>query len=362
LGKLAALQNLLANDLRVFSAPFFEGMERLSSATPAGGVPARPGESGFLWRTPSLDFFEQWRVSGIVGGRYPSRYSESPDLWNHYFRKLNVKAAFFAFDLPAAGKLLTFLNCWLSVAGALDLTITDPYKHEVYRALQELRAAVRPAPQVQETLAVNHLIRDEKTGRVLALNTDGLGMARALAGRLDLEGRRVLLLGAGGSAVSIGAELLRRRCRLWIANRTPSRAREVAESFMRLCSGGADRCPQIAWSGFEGIEDVLPECDLLINTVSAGCPIGASQIARLPAGAVVAETKYGAQADLEELARGRAYVDGRAMLFGQFVEAAETVRALLGVSRKAHLRALSGFQGRRRFSPPPSSAGLASRA
>jgi shikimate 5-dehydrogenase len=127
---------------------------------------------------------------------------------------------------------------------------------------------------------------------------------------------------------------------LWIANRTASRAQVLAESLRRCGIHSSGDCPEVNWSGFDKIEDLLPGLDVLINTVSAGCPVGSAQVARLRAGAVLAESKYGAKADLADLAGGRIYVDGKAMLFGQFVEAAEAVHSILGVPEKAHLQAV----------------------
>jgi len=306
-------------------------------------VPVKPEPR---WRVDSLDLFETWRINGIVGGRRPSVYSESPDLWNPYFRRLKIEGVFFAFDLAPERSLLSFLHCWLRIPGVLDLTVTDPFKQEAYHALRSLPFPVIPSDQVERTQTVNHLILDEEGGCLLALNTDGLGMVRALRGRVQLEGKRILLLGAGGAAASIGAELLRCPCTLRIVNRTASRARALAESLRRSASCAGDVRLEVASSGFEKIEELLPSTDVLINTVATGCPIGAVQAARLPAGAALAESKYGDKADLAGLASGRIYVDGRAMLFGQFVEAAEVVRSLLGVSADAHLRAVRSMEGR----------------
>lgn len=331
MSKLATLQELLTNDLCVFRERFFPGMKPLAEAG-AGREPR--------WRAASLELFESWRISGIVGGRNPSSYSESPKLWNPYFRRLKIRGVFFTFDLPAERPFLSFLDRWLRIPGALDLTVTDPFKREAFRVLRSLPLPVTACEQVEQTQTVNHLILDEEGGRVLALNTDGLGMIRALRGCVELEGRRILLLGAGGSAASIAAELMRFPCRLWIANRTVSRARSLAELLLSSGrSGGATRA-EVAWSGFDEIDELLPHIDVLINTVSAGCPIGTPQAARLPSRAVLAESKYGAKADLAALASGRSYVDGRSMLFGQFVEAADTVRRQLGISADAHLRAV----------------------
>jgi shikimate dehydrogenase len=339
LSKLSGLQNILSNDLRVFRRRFFRGMKAVSGFV-SGEESAAAGGRERRWGMDSLDRFESWRISGIVGGRRPSTYSESPNLWNPYFSRLNVKGVFFAMDLPAESGISPFLDHWLSIPGVLDLTVTDPFKQEVCQSLGSLPLAVTPAEQVERTGSVNHLILDEEGGRVLALNTDGLGMIRALRARVQLAGKRVLLLGAGGTAASIAAELTSFTCTLRIANRTVSRARALAESLHSSASG------EIVWSGFEQLEEILPSIDVLISTVSEGCPIGPLQAELLPPNAVLAESKYGTKADLAAFASGRTYVNGRAMLFGQFAAAADVVHCLLGVSSRAHQRALRFVQNR----------------
>jgi shikimate dehydrogenase len=330
---LSALQELVVNDLRVFRDRFFLDMEPLPVSDP-------PGAHKPLWRVSSLDRFDSWRISGIVGGRNPSRYSESPNLWNPYFRRLKVRGVFFAFDLASGQNSRCFVETWLRTSGALDLTVTDPFKQEVYWMLRSLPSAVITSDPVIRTRTVNHLIVDKEKGRILALNTDGLGMVRALGGGAALEARRILLIGAGGTAASIGAELLHCGSRLWIANRTPARARALAETLMSTGSQDHGVRADVSWSGFDKIENILSGIDVLISTVSAGCPIGPRQAALLPAHTVLAESKYGSKADLAGLASGRTYVDGRAMLYGQFVEAAEAVRSLLGTPTAVHRRAV----------------------
>ncbi|UCF95923.1 MAG: hypothetical protein JSV89_12125 [Spirochaetaceae bacterium] len=104
-----------------------------------------------------------------MGGRNPPRYSESPNLWNPYFQKLNIGGVFLAFDVPSEGKLLQFLTRWLRTPGALDLTVTDPYEHAVCRALSSLPLPVGSFGPVEQTQTVNHLICDQGSGRALAL-------------------------------------------------------------------------------------------------------------------------------------------------------------------------------------------------
>jgi shikimate 5-dehydrogenase len=91
-----------------------------------------------------------------------------------------IEGVFFAFDLPAESSLLSFLECWLRIPGALDLTVTDPFKQEAYQMLRLLPLPVIPSDQVVQTKTVNYLVLDEEESRIVALNTDGLGMIRAL--------------------------------------------------------------------------------------------------------------------------------------------------------------------------------------
>ena len=73
-----------------------------------------------------------------------------------------------------------------------------------------------------------------RSGRIEADNTDGAGLVADLTRNLGfaLQGRSVLLLGAGGAARGVLAPLLALGPRrLVIANRTVTRARELAERF-----------------------------------------------------------------------------------------------------------------------------------
>ena len=70
------------------------------------------------------------------------------------------------------------------------------------------------------------------SGRLTGHNTDGYGFLRALreSGGLEPEGKRVLILGAGGSARGVSQALLRAGVgELHIANRTVARAETLAQ-------------------------------------------------------------------------------------------------------------------------------------
>ncbi|GAP35272.1 shikimate dehydrogenase [Piscinibacter sakaiensis] len=107
---------------------------------------------------------------------------------------------------------------------ARGCNVTVPFKFEA-RAL-----ALRCTERARLAGAANTLRRED--GGWAADNTDGAGLVRDIehnAGR-PLAGRRVLLLGAGGAAAgALGALLQARPARLRVVNRTPDKARALAD-------------------------------------------------------------------------------------------------------------------------------------
>jgi shikimate dehydrogenase len=112
------------------------------------------------------------------------------------------------------------------VSGGKGLNVTLPFKLEAYALARERseRAALAGA--------VNTLIRLDDGWR--GDNTDGAGLIADLTDNLgvDLGGRRLLILGAGGAAHGILAPLLGLKpSRIVVCNRTLRRAEELARHF-----------------------------------------------------------------------------------------------------------------------------------
>src|SRR5690606_17476009 len=108
-------------------------------------------------------------------------------------------------------------------AGGHGLNVTVPHKRAAFEFADHLSAGAQRAG------AVNTL-RREPDGSVYGDNTDGVGLLRDLTQNLGLSltGKRILLLGAGGAARGCLVPLLEQKpARLWIANRTAARAREL---------------------------------------------------------------------------------------------------------------------------------------
>ncbi|CAL1239693.1 shikimate dehydrogenase [Candidatus Methylocalor cossyra] len=165
---------------------------------------------------------------------HPIGHSRSPRIHALFARQTGQALVYTAEDVaPDAfeGAVRRFFR-----EGGKGLNCTVPLKELAFRL------ADRVSPRAARCKAVNTLAL-QGDGRLLGDNTDGVGLVRDLTCNLGLvlAGRRILVLGAGGAARGILAPLLEQRpARLVIANRTPSKARQLAAEFAELgpVSGG----------------------------------------------------------------------------------------------------------------------------
>ena len=147
--------------------------------------------------------------------------------------------------------------------------VTVPFKEQAFRLADCLSERARRAG------AVNTLQKRED-GRLLGDNTDGAGLVRDLCvnAGIDLSGKRILLLGAGGAVRGVIEPLLAQRpAVLVIANRTVEKAEQLAREFADL--------GHLVASGFDWLDEPV---DLIINGTSASLagelpPIAAGLIA-----------------------------------------------------------------------------------
>ncbi|MFZ5622321.1 MAG: shikimate dehydrogenase [Pseudomonadota bacterium] len=197
--------------------------------------------------------------------------------------------------------------------GGKGLNVTVPFKQDAWRL------ASRRTPRAERAGAVNTLWWDGDE-RLCGDTTDGVGLVRDLRDNhgIRIEGRRVLLVGAGGAARGVIEPLLAERpATLVIANRTPERAHELAAIF-----GGLG---PITGCGFGELSG--RSFDLAINATAAGLT---GEVPPLPAtvfapGACAYDMMYGSKPTAFvrwSLAQGCARaLDGLGMLVEQAAEA-----------------------------------------
>ena len=118
--------------------------------------------------------------------------------------------------------------------------------------------------------AVNTIVNRE--GRLTGHNTDGSGFLRSLREQagFDPRGRRVLVLGAGGAARGVVLALAREgAAQLTIANRTPERARRLAQTALEH---GVE-AQAISLDG-DGLSHAAAAAELIVNCTSVGMAHG----------------------------------------------------------------------------------------
>lgn len=136
--------------------------------------------------------------------------------------------------------------------GGRGLNVTVPLKEEAW-GLADVRV-----PPADIAGAANTLWFDARGA--IAANTDGLGLVRDLGRnhRIELAGRRILLIGAGGAARGVLPALLAERpASILLTNRTSARAHELVDLF--ACNPAIEVLP---WAG------TSTPCDILINATS----------------------------------------------------------------------------------------------
>lgn len=143
-----------------------------------------------------------------------------------------------------------------AAAGGRGANVTLPHKEAAYALCKEVSEYAFHAG------AVNTLIRQGDGW--LGDNTDGAGLIRDLTERerLDLRGRRCLMIGAGGAARGVAPALLEAGiAELMIVNRSPERADKLADIL-----GEPERVKTRYWKDL----DSQGQFELIINATSAG--------------------------------------------------------------------------------------------
>ena len=122
--------------------------------------------------------------------------------------------------------------------GWLGFGVTSPYKQEAMHHLDEVEPGARAIG------AVNNGVRRDD-GSLVGFNTDASGFISAVeAMGMSVSGRRAVVVGAGGAARAVVWALLDAGAEeVFVANRTPERARDLAMSlaeFGSIVSGSLD--------------------------------------------------------------------------------------------------------------------------
>lgn len=240
----------------------------------------------------------------------PVNQSKSPNI-HRQFAEQTGQDMHYTKQLVALGEFAQAAQEFFAQGGK-GLNITVPFKLDAFDFAQKRTARAERAGAVN-TLAV---LGD---GSILGDNTDGIGMIHDMHNLgWELAGKRVLILGAGGAVRGILQPLLEENpVQVVIANRTYSKAEELAKNFHDMGNVQAKTYEQLSGESF----------DVVINGTSASLH---GELPPLPdtllaANACCYDMMYGAEPTIF-LRWAKDYgaaqlADGLGMLIGQAAEA-----------------------------------------
>jgi shikimate dehydrogenase len=245
--------------------------------------------------------------AGVIG--WPVSHSRSPLIHGHWLKRYRIDGTYDRHAVEPAA-VAEFLRT-LRDRGLAGCNVTLPHKEAAFAAADETKPAAKAAGSGNTLWFEN--------GRLVADNTDAAGfldnLLAAVPG-LDLNGRAVSILGAGGAARGIVFALLAAGVgSVSVFNRTRARADTVAAYFG----------PKVMARDWNERAAHSRGADLLVNTTSLGLHGGESldmDVSGLAPHCIVTDIVYvPLETPLLTAARARDLrtVDGLGMLLHQAV-------------------------------------------
>ena len=201
------------------------------------------------------------KLVGVFGD--PVSHTASPGLHNAAFSALKMNWKYLPFHVAAAD-LQSALN-GIRALNLVGVNLTVPHKVTAFEFMDEVD------PEARQLGAINTVLVEN--GRLLGYNTDGYGFARAIQEEfnLSLQGRAVLVLGAGGAGRSIAVKCVHEGAQqVWVANRTASKSDAILHAI-----GNAGPVEAIPLTN-AAIRNIIGQVDLLVNATSVGLRPGDS--------------------------------------------------------------------------------------
>ena len=291
MGPLGIITRVLAGR---YGAPF-------TFASSVQGREASPGQitaavMADLYRVRQIG--KQTKVFGVLGSDVER--SLSPILHNRAFESLGIDAVYVPLEAEA-------LEPFIRALPDLDLSgfsVTRPYKVEILQYLDEIDETAALCGSVNTVVVQDGMLRGS--------TTDGTGIVTPLKKRIDVKGKSVVIIGAGGAARAAALALQTRGAAVSVLARDPQKAAEVAAA-VGCAAGALSDVQAYGW-------------DVLINATPLGSsanpletPIPAAAHRK---GSVVFDMVYDpleTQLLRDAQAAGATIIDGLEMLLAQAV-------------------------------------------
>ncbi|MCC5911474.1 MAG: shikimate dehydrogenase [Clostridiaceae bacterium] len=156
----------------------------------------------------------------------PVEHSFSPIIHNYGFKNLNINAIYINHRVENSN--LKSAMEGIKALGYLGCNVTYPHKIEVMKFLDDLS-------QEAKLIGAVNTIRNDN-GKLTGYNTDGLGFVTGLLRKgINLNGKKICILGAGGAAKSIAVALaIHFDCIITICNRSMEKAMEIIDTINNI--------------------------------------------------------------------------------------------------------------------------------
>lgn len=180
----------------------------------------------------------------IIGN--PVTHSLSPQMHNAGYKALGLNFKFVAFNV---------INLHAAIQGIRSLgirgvSVTIPHKTEAMKYVDEIDEVAKKIG------AINTIINQK--GKLKATNTDWIGALRALEEKTTLAHKKIVVSGAGGAARALLYGLTHRKAKVYIMNRTLSKAQNLSVEFHLEGILTDKECARVQ------------DADILINTTPLG--------------------------------------------------------------------------------------------
>jgi len=182
----------------------------------------------------------------------PITHSKSPRIHTLFAQQTGHRLEYTAIQVDVGG--FSQAVGQFDAAGGKGLNVTVPFKQEAWQRVTER------SERAERAGAVNTIKFDGN--KLIGDNTDGVGLVNDLTtnNHIEIKGKRILLMGAGGAARGVLAPLLAQQPTLLvIANRTVDKAVELATAFADLGN--------IKGTGYDDLAD--QQFDIIINATAA---------------------------------------------------------------------------------------------
>ena len=181
----------------------------------------------------------------VIGN--PINHSLSPELHNYWLKKNDINGIYYKEQLDSRELKNIVLKIKNQEINGVNVTV--PFKKEIINYLDEL------SPEAKKTQSVNTIYLNNK--KIVGHNTDVEGFELAIKEtNYEINGKKILILGAGGVVSSIIFALNKMKAaRIIISNRTKSKAESLKNLFNNLTIGN--------WGE-------IPDFDMVINATSLG--------------------------------------------------------------------------------------------